>query len=106
MKILSAFFLLCSLCACNHKPSVDPIDASIGIYPNPVSNQLNVSILNDHGDVVKVWLLNAEGKVAFEEKSNNSYVSFSIDVSHLPKGNYYLEGTKAGKPFRKLFTKL
>lgn len=105
MKALPVFLFLCLVCACNHKPSVEPSDTNIFIFPNPVSDVLNVQVLNNKENL-EFWLMDNKGELVFQKTTDDQSFAFSVLVRNLPKGNYYLEGKKSGKPFRKLFTKL
>ncbi len=60
----------------------------IQVYPNPASNVINISWKNS-GDV-DVRLFDALGKLVYADKKQNINSSYSIDVSHLSSGLYFV----------------
>lgn len=68
------------------------------IYPNPVSDVLNVTI--NGADLAVIKLINANGSIVIQQKVQQS--TATIPVSSLPKGYYFLtvqttQGTKTHK---------
>lgn len=80
---------------------------TIQIFPNPVTDVLQVQIPSLHKETIKVSVADAAGRIIYERnmevaEGNNAA---SIPVQQLPKGNFYLvvdnrEGRQA-KPFIK-----
>ena len=80
---------------------------TIQIFPNPVTDVLQVQIPSSQKEAIKIAVADAAGRIIFERnmevaEGNNAA---SIPVQQLPKGNYYLvvdnrEGRQA-KPFIK-----
>jgi PKD repeat protein len=62
---------------------------AIEVYPNPVGNTLNVQIGDEGGEEVAITLLDATGKVVFNQKVNDRQMH-ALNVSTLPKGLYVL----------------
>ncbi|MCL7755045.1 DUF1501 domain-containing protein [Polaribacter sp. Z022] len=64
----------------------------IDIYPNPTINNLNIKFLGKNENV-KIILYNSIGAVVnliTNKKYNSTLHTIKIDVSHLPKGNYFI----------------
>jgi polyhydroxybutyrate depolymerase len=60
------------------------------IHPNPVSNQLNISLDSQHITAFKLFDL--QGKLILQENISSSHDRHSIDVSHInSKGTYILQ---------------
>ncbi|MBK9981015.1 MAG: T9SS type A sorting domain-containing protein [Saprospiraceae bacterium] len=55
---------------------------SVDIFPNPFSDQLQISTENSKGDY-KVVIINALGEVVYQANNQNK-----LSVSHLPGGLY------------------
>lgn len=70
---------------------IDVKPSSIRLYPNP--SELVVTVESDQGELVQVFDVN--GKLQFEQASNGQ---LRIDVSHWPKGVYYLRIGQHVKP--------
>jgi PKD repeat protein len=60
---------------------------AVTVYPNPASKEMNLT-LNTSNQQVAVKLINALGKVVYEEKVNTA--KHSINVSRIPAGMYFL----------------
>ena len=56
------------------------------IYPNPVKDYLTIK---GNSVVNKVTVFNSLGQILFEKNQNNS--EFSLDLSNLSSGNYYVK---------------
>jgi hypothetical protein len=80
-----------------------PEGKNIGLYPNPASNTLNVSVSNNFGKgVLKVYDLT--GKELMSHTISN--VATAINVAALPAGNYVLKAINTqGLSERAMFTK-
>jgi hypothetical protein len=63
----------------------------IKLYPNPVSNYLNVEInLDDKQDII-LDIISTEGKIVYRKSLDKiSEFKGDVDVSGLPKGLYYI----------------
>ena len=71
----------------------------VSIYPNPAKDNLRVQIDSDKKTAMQIQVLSSDGKVLL---SNGFAVADgsslqSINISSLPKGNYYLKATIAEK---------
>lgn len=62
------------------------INNLISVYPNPATDQLNITREKING-VPSIQILDASGKIIFEEKNSSGS---SINVQNLPNGNYTL----------------
>ena len=71
----------------------------VSIYPNPAKDNLKIQIYNDKKTAVQIKVLSADGKVILSSSftSTEGSILRSINISALPKGNYYLKATIAGK---------
>lgn len=70
----------------------------ISIYPNPVKDDLNISIVNDAVEITKVSIMDHTGKTLLIFDSNSP-----MSVSTLPSGNYIVAiETTQGICFKKM----
>ncbi|HTO14794.1 MAG TPA: M4 family metallopeptidase [Edaphocola sp.] len=73
------------------------IAQEILISPNPVSNQMNVSVNFREANVtdpINIWLHGIDGQIYFTGQFNEN--TFSISASNLLPGNYYLTAQQSG----------
>ncbi len=76
-------------------PYVDPsvikpmVSAKITVYPNPVSDVLNVNLENGQSKTVRIEFVDFSGKIRYQEICVNS--EFKLNVSAFPKGLYLLK---------------
>lgn len=61
---------------------------SMVIWPNPVSDYLNISWPTDAGVIRSIQITNSTGQVVDQTSFSNNYQN--LDLSSLPEGNYYL----------------
>ncbi len=71
-----------------------PFAGKIKVYPNPVVNDLNVSISSEHAGKAVFSFFSLDGQLIREEapgflKAGNSILIF--DITDFPSGNYYLQ---------------
>ncbi|MBN2776880.1 MAG: T9SS type A sorting domain-containing protein, partial [Bacteroidales bacterium] len=64
-------------------------DLNLSIYPNPVSDVLNISLDNDFGKEVSLSIYNSMGQIV-ENKSFYNENLISINIESLTSGTYYL----------------
>ena len=64
-------------------------DFNIKVFPNPVSDQLNVNIFEEGVDEANVILWDVYGKMIKQWSWTQG--SYQIDVQGMPTGNYFLE---------------
>ncbi len=71
----------------------NPLSYSLNVYPNPASEQLNVSFEGLEKGDVNIKLRDAQGREVLNITEPNNYGSFSrdINVSSLARGIYMLE---------------
>ncbi len=63
----------------------------INIYPNPASDILNISI-NEQQQLKAIQVVDMSGRICFTASFNESSLNqFSIDISHLSSGIYFVE---------------
>ena len=63
---------------------------SINVFPNPVSNQLNLLFNNNTKNAV-IDLLDLNGKEILHKELNNNTAENAIDVSNVEEGNYIVK---------------
>lgn len=75
---------------------------SISVYPNPATNNLYISGIEDIGKIKSVNIYNTTGVTVITSFSSNSANKLILDVSSLKKGNYYgiIEGSEGKQIFR------
>ncbi len=61
---------------------------SITIYPNPITNQLNILFKRKYDKEVYIEIIDNMGRTIYSGKTNNEF--HRIDVSFLKQGIYYL----------------
>jgi hypothetical protein len=75
----------------------DPL-AEINIYPNPVSDQLNISFKDVKQDNVTITLFDLNGKVLISDITENTTAVKQLNMTYVAKGNYIIRfATKDGK---------
>jgi beta-glucanase (GH16 family) len=81
---------------------------SIKLFPNPTQEQLFIDLnglFKSESDFV-LQLIDTQGKVIYHEKKQTSREAFSINVSHLPAGTYFIrllsQYVHYVKPFEKI----
>jgi len=84
------------------------VNAIVAVYPNPVSNQLNVDIQSTQNVETEIKIYNVIGEIAM----NKTFVltkginKLQLNSSNLPQGSYILEFTDAvGKTHTQKFIK-
>lgn len=74
------------------------LDRSLSVFPNPTSNQLNVSFAGNVNGEATLFLSDMTGKVIMAKQYSNVNGSFegSLDLNSLPKGTYILNVESEG----------
>ena len=87
-------------CSCIPPPSVgfNEIMDKLDIYPNPTTGIINLSLVSG-GSSTKFEVVDLTGKVVFFGMINSK---LELDVSHLPKGIYYLNVGRMTSKFVKM----
>jgi len=77
--------------------------ASFNVFPNPVTDKLNIDINTVSAQKTEVNLYNIEGKIVLSKKLNgaNNYINEVLDCSSLNKGIYFLSA-KSGNETKTL----
>ena len=86
--------LLCPTVWCR----IDEIFGELTIYPNPTSGIINLSSARECF-LSRFEVIDLTGKVVFFGVVNSK---FMLDVSHLPKGIYYLKIDRTTSKFVKM----
>ena len=72
----------------NTSASYEIAEKNISVYPNPVSDELTISLNKQSHEIVKMKLINVAGDVVWEK---SSFVeSQNIDMSNFKSGMYFL----------------
>lgn len=84
---------------------VEPVDTStavgdvfaekmqLHIYPNPAFNEINVEFPGYDGKTSEVVIYDKMGKTWMQENIQSSgAANFNLDISNLPKGEYFIKG--------------
>lgn len=69
--------------------SENKLENEVLVYPNPVSNQLNVQLVNDQASIQSIELLNSSGKLMILETKSITN-GYQIELEQLPDGLYFL----------------
>lgn len=79
----------------------------LNIYPNPASDQLNVSFVDASNTALTVKIFNQLGKEVYKSVSTNSadHSQMQIDISHLNPGTYILQIISDNQVYSKHFVK-
>jgi len=81
------------------------VDVEFSLYPNPVSDVLNINLNTTQKQIVEFSLCNAAGIKIFENciTTEGGFNRHKLPVSHLPNGIYFLRvKTKDGVSMQKL----
>jgi hypothetical protein len=78
------------------------LNKAISLYPNPAKSEVNITLNNQTFDSIKIQVFNSLGQTLKSIEVNNQNTNtFSIDVSNLVTGLYFvtidLDGVKASK---------
>ncbi len=79
-------------------------EVSTAVYPNPVSNYLNISFTEMLGETFEVMLFDMQGKQLLQQEIEASNAAHTLSLSALSTGNYVLkvvqDSTKKSKSFK------
>ncbi len=86
VEVVKVIFQVCSGMEYEEKTS-----SEITLFPNPVRDRVQIRTLNSDSGIALFSITDLSGKI-IEEHTNNNTTStdFSIDLSHLPSGVYFL----------------
>jgi hypothetical protein len=70
-----------------------PADKQIKMFPNPVTDKLNIVIDKMNGTVLSLEILNIEGQKVYSEEISNVSGSFTVNLTGIPQGIYLLKIT-------------
>jgi len=78
----------------------------IDIYPNPLTDKLNIRLKTVGSNLSKVTLYSKHGKLMLD-RSVNSDTEITLDMSHLARGIYFLElQSETGQVYREKVIKI
>jgi hypothetical protein len=78
--------------------------SGVRLYPNPVKDILEIRPLKAGSNLIFV-IYNNLGEKVLEQKKDNVSENFSLDVSSISAGTYFLEMSDGKTSLRKVFTK-
>jgi hypothetical protein len=67
-------------------------DFNIRVFPNPVVNKLRIESIGKENDLAGVQLFSTTGQLLKTQQPNSSNTA-EVDMTNLPKGNYFLQLT-------------
>jgi len=80
---------------CNSLPMVNTPHISdesfVKVFPNPVSERLNIEFNSDNSTPEKIEIYNIAGTLVFSESILHNDNSIELDVRHIPHGLYFLK---------------
>ncbi len=80
------------------------LEANATVYPNPVSNYLNISFKEMAGETFQAMLFDMQGKKVMQQEIEASNTAETLSLSALSTGNYVLkvvqESTQKSKTFK------
>ena len=83
-----------------------PLENGIGIYPNPVGNQLNIRMEFNQQQPVSFSIIDLLGKeIAAVSNANIQSDTFQLDISAIPQGLYIIRFNIGEKTYLRKFTK-
>jgi hypothetical protein len=82
--------------------SENQLSSAISLYPNPATKQVNISVNDNAYDSIRIQVVNSLGqKLQSTESNGESINNFSLDVSNLATGLYFItidiDGVKVSK---------
>jgi len=81
-------------------------DVLIRINPNPVFDQMTISIDDAEADLINIQVLDLSGKVLIKKQIEVSGFNAVLDCAALVKGCYVIQISYANKMFSKKFIRL
>ncbi|MDC8006067.1 T9SS type A sorting domain-containing protein [Aureisphaera galaxeae] len=80
------------------------LEANATVYPNPVSNYLNISFKEMAGETFQAMLFDMQGKKVMQQELEASNTAETLSLSALSTGNYVLkvvqESTNKSRTFK------
>ena len=82
-----------------HQPSLGVISllespqTKISIFPNPITDILNLEFLNSHNEFVEIRIIDLSGKIIFYDFTLTERNFYKINTTFLKLGTYILEVT-------------
>ena len=82
--------------------SVNQLASTISLYPNPATNKVNIAVNDNAYDSIRIQVVNSLGqRLQSTESNGQSTNNFSLDVSNLATGLYFInieaDGVKISK---------
>jgi hypothetical protein len=80
------------------------VNLQVKLYPNPVSNQLNLQLISPNQSISSVYIFDIQGKEVINKQLNSNQLQ--LDVNSLSSGVYLIKGqTNTGLSFSRKFVK-
>lgn len=75
--------------------------ATLNLYPNPASTSVNFDFVAGANETVNVKVIDVTGKVINSQLINNNFSNkYTVDVTNVPNGVYFLDVTANDKKLR------
>lgn len=83
------------------EPEYSEFESNLLVYPNPVKESVNISMISDNTQNVFISLENIEGKEVIKREKfiTSGHENYLIPVSHLESGVYLVKIQQEGLPF-------
>lgn len=81
--------------------NVERIAQTIEIYPNPVSDKINIQVPSDQSGIWIVSLYDASGKLIMQKELNSGEQSYTFNIAELQGGLYMLNVTTGNQVLTK-----
>ena len=96
LKIISiALFLLfvanIAVAQQAERQTTNDIDIKVSVFPNPSPTQIfSVAVHSPHAQKVQIMVLDAFQRLIFSKTIISDYALYTLNLSHRPRGWYYL----------------
>lgn len=79
---------------------------NVKLYPNPIQNELSIMALTPDIYIEKIVIYNSLGQVVYEKDKQSFLEKETLQLSYLPKGNYFVELKSKNDSKKLMFNKL
>lgn len=79
---------------------------NVKLYPNPIQNELSIMALTPDIYIEKIIIYNSLGQVVYEKNKQSFLQKETVQLSYLPKGNYFVELKSKNDSKKLMFNKL
>ncbi|CAN5412647.1 hypothetical protein BH23BAC1_BH23BAC1_34060 [soil metagenome] len=91
IKILACFIIINALLACDDKPDIQPENYQLfHINSNPANAVAYINVADLKGQTYTLQVFDIKGEIILEEKENQPYKNFELQLTDRPKGKYHI----------------